>query len=81
MNNIIGTIASILWAVCLVPELLKTISEKNCKVAWGTLVIWTVASVLSIIYTWSINSVPLFFNYSLNLIFQIILIIYKVKYK
>lgn len=77
----IGVLASFLWGICLLPELRRTINHKFCFISWGTLALWIIASILSIIYTSSIKSYPLLANYSVNLLFQIIMVYYKIKYK
>ncbi len=79
MVTIIGGIASFLWAISLIPELLRTIKNKKCYVSYGMLFVILTASICSIIYTFSIGAVPLLINYSANFLIAVILLIYKIK--
>jgi uncharacterized protein with PQ loop repeat len=80
MIVVIGTIASILWGLSMLPELIRTIKNKKCFLGYGLLSVTITASVLSMIYTSYIHSIPLFFNYLANFVFLVIMLIYKIKY-
>ena len=80
MITIIGTIASILWGISMLPEVIRTVKNKKCFLGYGLLAITITASILSMLYTAYIHSMPLFFNYLANFIFLVIMLTYKIKY-
>ena len=79
MITIIGIIASFLWGISLVPELIRTIKNNKCFIGYGMLAVTISASICSVIYTYNIHAIPLLVNYSANLIISIILLFYKVN--
>jgi len=78
MITIIGIIASFLWGISLVPELIRTIKNKKCFIGYGMLCVYITASVFSVVYTYNIQAIPLLINYSANLVVSLILMFYKV---
>lgn len=79
MINIIGSIASFLWGISLIPELIRTIRNKKCFLGYGLLITTIFAAIGSIMYTYSIVAIPLLINYIVNFLTLITLLIYKIK--
>jgi uncharacterized protein with PQ loop repeat len=75
--TIIGAVASFLWGISLVPELVRTIKTYKCHIGYGMLFVTITASICSVIYTYNIHAIPLLINYSANLTLSLILLIYK----
>lgn len=81
MINIIGWIGSFLFAICAVPQAIKTIKEKSAKdFSLSFLIMWGVAEILMITYDVAkLKDLPLLFNYVCNLLCLLPIVYYKIK--
>jgi len=78
----IGWIGSILFALCGFPQALQSYKDKHSNgLNWPFILMWLFGEILTLIYIWPKSDYPLIFNYSLNLIFLLVIIYYKIKSK
>ena len=78
----IGWIGSILFALCGFPQALQSYKDKHSNgLNWPFILMWLFGEILTLIYIWPKSDYPLIFNYSLNLMFLLVIIYYKVKSK
>ena len=76
--KILGWLGSILLSLCSIPEVIHSIKTGNCTLTWGFLLMWGLGEAFLLVpIIKKIKEPFLIFNYSLNLIFIIILIGYK----
>jgi uncharacterized protein with PQ loop repeat len=79
--NFIGWTAGVLLAFCGLPEVISTVSAHHCSLSMGFLLMWLFGEILALIYTAAksveVRLFPLIFNYGFNIIFIIILFMYK----
>ena len=79
-NEQVGWVGSILFALCGLPQAIQSIQDGHSNgIAWGFLLMWLGGEVLTLYYVWQKDEklAPLLFNYSLNLIFLVVIIFYK----
>ena len=77
--EIIGWLGSILFAICGFPQAIQSIREGHSKgLGWPFLLMWFFGELLTIIYIWPKSDWPLLFNYSMNMVFLIVIIRYKI---
>ena len=76
---VFGYIGSFLCAACGIPEAFRSIRLKSCSVGWGFLLTWLVGELCLLSYNFELLSVPLFFNYVINIICILIMIYYKLR--
>lgn len=64
----IGWTGSILFALCGLPQAIKSVREKNSRgLSWGFLGMWFTGEILTLIYILPKLDLPLIFNYCFNL--------------
>lgn len=80
----IGWIGSLLLSLCAIPELVRAVITGNSPLTWTFLLLWFSGEVVTLIYTIfksiKIKLWPLLFNYGINIICLIIIILYKGTY-
>lgn len=75
----IGWIGSILFAVCGLPQAVQSIREGHSRgLNWPFLLCWLWGEIFTLIYIWPKSDWPLIFNYTLNLLFLVIIIWFKI---
>ena len=81
--EVIGYVGAIVNTASALPQLLKTFNTKNVSsLSLTFLWTWLVGCLLLLIYSSFIHfTIPIFINYSLNIIFPALLIIMYYKYK
>ena len=81
--EIIGWIGAILLATCGLPQLFKTLKTKNFDGLSLTFILWGLAGeILTLVYiTNQAFKLPLLFNYGINIIICITILIFYIKKK
>lgn len=75
----IGWLGSILFAICGLPQAISCIKSGNAKgLDWFFLMAWFWGEVFTLMYIWPKSDYPLIFNYSLNLMFLMVIFKYKI---
>jgi uncharacterized protein with PQ loop repeat len=78
--EIIGWLGAVLFAICGLPQAIQCYKDGHARgLNWFFLLAWFWGEVLTIIYVWPKSDYPLLFNYSLNLVFLVVIIRYKIK--
>ena len=75
--ELIGWIGGVCFAACAIPQVLETLRTRQCSVVWGTLLLWTIGEVCTLVYVLPTGKWPLIFNYLINLISLAIMLYYK----
>lgn len=80
---LLGWIATILFSVMLIPQIIKTIKLKNIKgVSLLLFVTYLAANIIALIYAYLINQPPLIFKYLIGIITaEVYIIVFLVYYK
>jgi len=81
MRKMIGWIGAIAFAICGLPQAVKSIQDGHSNgLAWGFLGLWLIGELFTIYYVWEDKRklAPLIFNYCLNIVFLGVIIFYKV---
>jgi uncharacterized protein with PQ loop repeat len=74
----LGWIGSFMLAFCGLPEVIKTVREGECTLTWGFLIMWGVGEICLLIPVITQGMAPfLTLNYSVNVLFLLILLWYK----
>jgi MtN3 and saliva related transmembrane protein len=83
LAQVLGWIATILFSIMLIPQILKTIKVKDTRgVSLLLFVTYFVANIIALIYAFMIDQSPLIFKYLLGIITaEIYLIIFMLYYK
>lgn len=84
MFELCGWIGCFLLAICALPQTLKSIKDRHSHgMSWGSILLWLFGEAFGLVYVASLASLPLIFNYGLNVILLTIILWYKVfpKYK
>lgn len=82
MGSIIGFIAAIFTTSAFLPQALKTIKSKNTKdISLAMYLIFSIGVLLWLIYGIIINDLPVIIANAITLVFAIIILIYKIRYK
>lgn len=80
MMDIIGWTGSILFALCGFPQALESYKSGNSNgLTWSFILMWLGGEILTMIYIFPKLDLPLIFNYSLNLVFLLVILRYKIK--
>ena len=79
--NFIGWLSSVLLAACGFPLSLECYIKKSCDVGYPFLLCWGFGEILVLFYVIYLNKYPLIFNYSINILFLIIIFYYKINTK
>lgn len=80
MIETIGLTGSIMFGICIIPQVYQTIKTKSTKgINKYFLYTWLIGDILSIIYTIGISAFPLLYNYVPSLISVVILLYYYRK--
>ena len=87
-HEILGWIGAFLFAICAVPQVIKTYKNKQAKdLSWLFLIFWISGEILTFIYIiiddvlLKITHYPLYINYIFNIILVLYLIYAKFYYK
>ena len=74
----IGWLGSILFALCGLPQAIKSYKEKHSNgLAWGFLLMWLWGEIFTFAYVLPKMDYPLLANYVVNFLFLIVIIWYK----
>jgi uncharacterized protein with PQ loop repeat len=75
--ELIGWIGSALLALCGVPLAWQTIKQKHARYMSNTfLAMWLIGEILNFAYILPKRDYPLLLNYSLNIVFLMIVVMY-----
>ena len=75
----IGWIGSILFAVCGIPQAYHCWKTGNARgLSWGFIGCWFFGEIFTLIYVFPKSDWPLIFNYTLNLVFLLVIIKFKI---
>lgn len=75
----IGWTGSIMLAICGLPQAWKSYREKHSHgISWGFLWLWFLGEIFTWIYILPKMDLPLLVNYSLNILFLMIITYYKI---
>lgn len=80
-NDLIGWIGGLMFALCALPQALKSYKEGNSRgISWLFLFMWLIGELFTFIYVFNKHlwDFPLLINYALNILFIIIILKYKV---
>jgi uncharacterized protein with PQ loop repeat len=77
--ELIAYIGGILLTICGIPEVIRTIKDKQCHLGWPFLLLWFFGEVFMLIYSVDLKSYPLIMNYLFNTIIVGIMLYYKIK--
>lgn len=78
--NLCGIIGSILFGVCVFPQLFEVIKTGSAKGLNGWFILaWLLGDIFSIIYAFGVSAYPLLFNYLPSLIGIVIISFYYLK--
>lgn len=84
MTVIIGWLGAVCFALCALPQAIKTYRSKSIKdLSWGFLILWIVGEILCgyyVVQTTGISQAPLLANYAANGIMLGYLFYAKVRY-
>lgn len=76
--EIIGWAGAILFAICSLPQAIQSIRDGHSRgLNWFFLLSWLMGEILTIIYVWPKQDIPLLTNYFLNMAFLLIIMKYK----
>ena len=79
MTTIIGTIGSILLALCGLPELIRSYQRKKADIGWGFLNMWLFGEILLLAYVFmTYVDIILLLNYGANIVIILGLVYYKI---
>lgn len=82
LANILGWIATTLFTICYIPQIIKTIKEKTTKgLSFWLLGIQFIANIIALIYATLIHQAPLQIKYILALLFLLLCILIYFRYK
>jgi len=80
IQEIIGWIGSIAFAVCALPQVWDSYKKGHSKgLTWGFYILWVIGEIFTFLYVLPMGKAPMILNYGLNLIFLGIIGYYKVK--
>jgi uncharacterized protein with PQ loop repeat len=75
----IGWIGSILFAVCALPQVIQCVKDGHARGLNPLFLgLWLMGEIFILVYIWPKQDWPLLFNYTLNLVFVVIMIRYKI---
>lgn len=78
--KVMGWLGSLLLSFCSLPEVIRTIINNNCSLSWSFLLMWGIGLVLILIPLYrEFKEKYILFNYTVNLIFVLIMWYYKLK--
>jgi uncharacterized protein with PQ loop repeat len=87
-HQVLGWIGAILFAICAVPQVIKTYKTKEADdLSWLFLLFWIGGEILTFIYiiiddiSLNITHYPLYINYVFNILLVMYLLYAKAKYK
>lgn len=77
----IGWIGSWSLAVCGLPQAIKCIKDGNASgMSWEFILLWFIGEIFTLVYILQQNGLkPLIANYSLNVVFTLIILYIKVR--
>lgn len=79
MLEAVGWIGGVLLAVCGIPQAIKTIRDGHCDISHLFIWAWFLGEVLTLIYIMPTGSLPLYLNYSVNVIATSIILFYRLR--
>ncbi len=81
--QILGWVATILFSIMLIPQIIKTIKMKDTKgVSLSLFIIYLIANVIALVYAFMINQSPLIIKYIIGIattVFYIAIYIFYFK--
>jgi len=80
MIKVIGTIGAICFAICALPVAIQSVTDGHSNgQPWSFLLLWLIGELFTFYYVFRRHGVdiPLFFNYTLNIVFISIVIYFK----
>lgn len=76
----LGWIGGILLALCGLPQAIKSWQDGHSDgISWSFLLMWAIGEVFVLIYIIPSGQLPLILNYTINIIFAVIILKYKVR--
>jgi uncharacterized protein with PQ loop repeat len=77
--EIIGYIGSIMLAICGLPQAIESYKTKSSEgLTWGFILLWFFGELFTFAYVLPKMDLPLLINYSVNIIFLIIILYFKI---
>lgn len=77
----IGWIGSIAFALCALPQAIKSYKDGHSDgISWGLIILWTIGEWASLIYVLPMGHWPLITNYVGNILFVSVITYYKMKH-
>lgn len=77
--ELLGWIGAILFAICGLPQALQSYRDKHSRgLNWAFLLAWFFGEIFTLIYVYPKSDIPLLVNYSVNLVFLIVILWYKI---
>ena len=77
--EIIGWIGSVLFAFCGLPQAVACYRAGHSRgLAWGFLLAWFFGEILTIVYVFPKQDIPLLFNYGFNFLILLVIMRYKI---
>ena len=83
LAQILGWIATILFSIMLIPQIIKTIKTRDTKgVSLFLFIIYLIANIIALIYAFMINQSPLIIKYIIGIITTIFyIIVYSIYFR
>lgn len=78
IGDVVGYLGAFLLAICGSFEAFRSFRNKRCDVGYGLLLSWLIGEILLVIYNFLAMDIPLFINYTANIVFILIMLYYKV---
>ena len=81
--QILGWIATILFSVMLIPQIIKTLKKKNTEgVSIWLFIIFLVANIIALVYAFLISQPPLIIKYILGILESVFyVIVFAIYYR
>ena len=74
-----GWLGSLLFALCGLPQAIQSYKDKNSYgLNWLFIIAWFFGEIFTLVYIIPKGDIPLIVNYSVNLIFVVIIAYYKI---
>jgi uncharacterized protein with PQ loop repeat len=78
--EIVGWLGSILFAACGLPQAIECYRTGHARgLAWPFLIMWFLGEVFTLAYIIPNPNWPLIFNYTINLVFLVVILRYKFR--
>ena len=83
LSQILGWVATILFSVMLIPQIVKTLKKKSTEgVSLWLFIIFLVANIIALVYALLISQAPLIIKYVLGILESVFyIIVFAIYYK